>query len=130
VTRSGNREPSICIGRSRVDPDRTKPAFGSLRRTLALIRSSSRRVAARAVTALPRALSPIGAAVERLLDRALPARHSRSRRRPVERWEEDGAAVGPLADARARRWVDVQPSSGSSVGPTRTHPQDLGAAVF
>jgi hypothetical protein len=31
--------------------------------------------------------------------------------------EEDGAVVGPLANVRARRWVDVSPSSGSSAGP-------------
>jgi hypothetical protein len=31
--------------------------------------------------------------------------------------EDDGAAAGPLADARAHRWVDAPPSSGSSTGP-------------
>jgi hypothetical protein len=80
---------------------------------------------------------PMGgrATVERLLGRALPVRHSTSRRRPVERREEDGAATGPLAGTRppmggrvvvkrllgralpARPWIHPQPvvaATGSS----------------
>jgi hypothetical protein len=66
-----------------------------------------------------RACPPMGgrATIERLLGRALPVRRSTPRRQPVERWEEDGAAAGPFSGVHAHRWVDVPPSSGSSVGP-------------
>jgi hypothetical protein len=60
------------------------------------------------------------AADERLLGRAVPAHQvdlGDVARRLMSDAEEDGAATGPLADARARRWVDAPPSSGSSAGP-------------
>jgi hypothetical protein len=39
--------------------------------------------------------------------------------------------MGPLAGARAHRWVDAPPSSGSSAGPTPTCTlMDLEAATF
>jgi hypothetical protein len=41
------------------------------------------------------------------------------KRQPGQQWEEDdGTTADPLADARAHRWVDAPPSSGSLVGPT------------
>jgi hypothetical protein len=65
---------------------------------------------------------PMGgrAAVEQLLDRAVPAHRvdlGGVARQSMSDAEEDGTAAGPLADPRARRWVDTLPSSGSSAGP-------------
>jgi hypothetical protein len=70
------------------------------------------------------------ATVEQLLGRALPARCSKPRRQPIERWEEDGAAAAPfVARTPTDGWTchrQVAPRQ----GPTHAHPQDLGAAVF
>jgi hypothetical protein len=56
VTRFVNHCLSIPIGRSRIDPGRTKLVPAPSPETLELIHSSSRRAATHAVTALPRAL--------------------------------------------------------------------------
>jgi hypothetical protein len=66
-------------------------------------------------------------AIERLLGRAVPAHRvdlGDITRRSMSDVEEDGAAAGPLTDARARRWVDAPSWRVSSPHP-RAAARDL-----
>jgi hypothetical protein len=77
------------------------------------------------VTALPWAVSPVRVPADGWTRRRRTApRQSRTRvdlggraRQSTSDAEEDDATTGPLTDARARRWVDAPPSSGSSAVP-------------
>jgi hypothetical protein len=99
---------------------------GALARTLGFILSSSRHAVPQLTPTAPlRALSPARApadgwtrrrrAAPRQSPTRAPQRASDRARRSTSNAEEDGAATGPLAGARVRRWVDVPPSS--STGP-------------